>query len=114
MGDSSCYHWIYCGYVPCFDVSFCGMIYSTGKHYWEVKVERCVSKNIFVGVCSTAAALNSYVGSDRHGWGYLATRTLWHSRGKLKTYGAAFGEGDCIGVTLDMDTGILSFKRFVL
>ena len=39
-----------------------------------------MSKNIFVGVCTAAAPLANYVGSDRNGWGYLANRALWHNK----------------------------------
>jgi len=54
--------------------------FSKGLHYWEVLVERCVSKNIFVGVSTREASLANYVGSDNQGWGYLANTALWHKK----------------------------------
>ncbi|KAJ1459294.1 hypothetical protein M885DRAFT_57295 [Pelagophyceae sp. CCMP2097] len=46
--------------------------FSTGVRCWEVRIERCCSKNIFIGVQRAEATLENYVGADRYGWGYLA------------------------------------------
>lgn len=56
-------------------------------------------------------SLDNYVGSDRHGWGYLANKAIWHSKSKTRTYGELFKEGDTIGVHLDLDLGTLVFSR---
>lgn len=85
--------------------------YRHGVHTWLLKVDKCVSKNIFVGVVDAFAAVDNYVGSDAHGWGYLANKAVWHNRSKLGSYGELYTEGDVIGVTLDMDAGTLSFSR---
>ena len=85
--------------------------YSYGSHYWEVQIDKCVSKNIFIGVVEAEANMENYVGSDRFGWGYLANKAVWHNRGKLRSYGELYKEGDTIGITLDMDIGTLSFSR---
>eukprot|EP00903_Cladosiphon_okamuranus_P007137 g6932.t1 len=83
--------------------------FGCGVHRWEVRIDRCVSKNVFVGVMSSESRLNNYVGSDRKGWGYLANRAIWHNKGKVRSYGDLFREGDTIGVTLNMDLGTLRF-----
>jgi len=57
------------------------------------------------------AALENYVGSDRYGWGYLANRAMWHNKGKSRSYGELFREGDTISVHLDCDQGTLWFGR---
>jgi len=48
--------------------------WNSGIHQWEVHVDRCISKNIFVGVMCDTCPLDNYVGSDRKGWGYLANK----------------------------------------
>ena len=85
--------------------------FSSGIHSWEVHIDKCVSKNIFVGVISAMGSADNYVGSDRYGWGYLANKAIWHNKGKMRSYGELFRQGDTIGVRLDMDVGTLSFCR---
>ena len=85
--------------------------FSNGVHYWEVHIDKCISKNIFVGIMTSNGSTDNYVGSDRDGWGYLANKAIWHNKGKMCTYGELFREGDRIGVTLDMDCGTVSFNR---
>ena len=82
----------------------------SGVHRWDVHVDRCVSKNIFVGVTTAEARLDNYIGCDKHGWAFLANKAVWHNKGKLKAYGELFRTGDAITVTLDLDSGgTLSF-----
>ena len=42
--------------------------FSSGAHSWEVHIDKCVSKNIFVGVIASGGSTENYVGSDRYGW----------------------------------------------
>ena len=77
----------------------------SGLHRWDVHVDRCVSKNIFIGVSTAGARLDNYVGCDTHGWGFLANRAVWHGKSKLKTYGDLFCTGDVLTVSLDIDEG---------
>src|SRR5687768_12135664 len=44
----------------------------------------CVSKNLFIGVVGAEATMESYVGADAHGWGYLANRAIWHDKAKVR------------------------------
>ena len=89
----------------------CTRGYSSGVHAWDVHIDKCASKNIFIGVVEVDASLDNYVGSDPFGWGYLANKALWHNRSKVKEYGELYTEGDSIGIRLDMDAGTLSFSR---
>ena len=59
----------------------------------QVHVDKCVSKNVFIGVAMKRAALANYVGSDLFGWGYLANKAVWHNRGKVQYKGVGC---DCI------------------
>ena len=67
--------------------------FSSGIHSWEVHIDKCVSKNIFVGVVSSNGSIDNYVGSDRYGWGYLANIAIWHNKGKMRSYGELFRQG---------------------
>jgi hypothetical protein len=83
---------------------------SSGIHRWDVHVDRCVSKNIFLGVTTREARLDNYVGCDVYGWAFLANKAVWHGKSKLKTYGELFRTGDTVTVILDLDNGgTLSF-----
>lgn len=82
-----------------------------GVHRWTVRIDKCCSKNIFVGVVRASAPMDNYVGSDKNGWGYLANRAIWYNKSKVKTYGELFREGDRITVTLDLDRGVIGFAR---
>jgi hypothetical protein len=77
----------------------------SGLHRWDVHIDRCVSKNIFVGVSTAEARLDNYVGCDTHGWAFLANKAVWHGKSKLKTYGELFCTGDTVTVSLDLDKG---------
>ena len=48
-------------------------------HSWEVHIDKCVSKNIFIGIMCADSPLDNYVGSDRLEWGYLANKAIWHN-----------------------------------
>ena len=83
-------------------------------HHWTVRIDKCVSKNIFIGVCTSDSALGNYVGSDQYSWGYLANRAIWHNKSKVRAYGEQFKEGDLVGAKLDLRPGMggtLSFSR---
>ncbi|GBG28712.1 F-box/SPRY domain-containing protein 1 [Hondaea fermentalgiana] len=89
----------------------CNVGFSRGLHTWDVHIDHCVSKNIFVGVCTKEASMDNYVGADSYGWAYLSNRAVWHNKSKLKSYGEVFREGDIIRVTLDCDARTLAFAR---
>lgn len=82
---------------------------SGGLNFWEVRIDRCVSKNIFIGVVTEGAKMDNYVGCDLNGWAFLANKAIWHNKSKLKAYGELFRAGDIISVYLDLVLGNLSF-----
>lgn len=83
----------------------------TGIHYWEVYIDRCLHKNIFIGVVTSEGSLSNYIGYDEYGWGFIGSQTIWHCRSKLMKCKEGFGTGDRIGVTLDMNERTLSFSK---
>jgi hypothetical protein len=80
-----------------------------GVNTWEVRIDRCISKNIFIGVVVDGAKMDNYVGCDVFGWAFLANKAIWHNKSKMKAYGELFRAGDIIAVTLDLVLGTLSF-----
>jgi hypothetical protein len=85
--------------------------FDEGVHQWQVRLDTCVSKNIFIGVCTAEASMENYVGSDAYGYGFLANRAVWHNKAKLHSYGEIFKQGDTIQVTLDCNAKTLAFSR---
>lgn len=82
---------------------------TSGIHRWDVHIDRCISKNIFVGVATREARLDNYVGCDAYGWAFLANKAVWHGKAKLKNYGELFRTGDTVTVILDLENGTLSY-----
>ncbi|KAK1939191.1 E3 ubiquitin-protein ligase [Phytophthora citrophthora] len=85
--------------------------FEEGVHTWQVRLDTCVSKNIFIGVCTADASMENYIGSDAYGYGFLANKAIWHNKAKLHTYGEIFKQGDIIQVTLDCNAKTLAFSR---
>mmetsp|Transcript_33163 Transcript_33163/g.53318 ORF Transcript_33163/g.53318 Transcript_33163/m.53318 type:complete len:5108 (-) Transcript_33163:115-15438(-) len=81
----------------------------TGISTWDVSVDLSPKGHIFVGVATKNSNLNSYLGNDKYGWGYIGNRGAWHNKHKVKTYGKDFRTGYVVTVTMDMDEGVLSF-----
>ncbi|RQM25610.1 hypothetical protein B5M09_007285, partial [Aphanomyces astaci] len=83
---------------------------NTGLHEWAVRLDRCEKGHVFLGVCTRDAAVSTYVGGDRQGWGLIGTRALWHNRSKVRgDYGDGFSTGSTVRIRLNTDTGALSF-----
>jgi len=83
---------------------------NTGVHEWLVRLDRCERGHVFLGVATASATTSTYVGGDRHGWGLIGTRALWHRRTKTTgDYGEGFMTGSVIKMRLDTDEGTLSY-----
>ncbi|RLN80569.1 hypothetical protein BBJ28_00000165 [Nothophytophthora sp. Chile5] len=85
--------------------------FDDGVHQWHVRLDTCVSKNIFIGVCTAQASMENYIGSDAYGYGFLANKAVWHNKAKIHSYGEIFKQGDVIQVTLDCNAKTLAFSR---
>ena len=83
----------------------------TGRNSWAVRIDESSTAYLFVGVAAAAVDREGFLGGDEHGWGLIGDGALYHRRAKARSYGHKFGEGDVVGVTLDMDVGTLSFSR---
>ncbi len=85
--------------------------FATGRNKWAIRIDRSPTAYLFVGVAGTAANQSSFLGSDSHGWGFIGDKALYHKRDRVRSYGERFGQGDVVGVELDMDKGTVSFSR---
>ncbi|KAF4134020.1 Ubiquitin-transferase HECT domain-containing protein [Phytophthora infestans] len=82
-----------------------------GVHIWEVRISFVTaSSNIFLGIGRRDVRLDSYLGKDNRGWGWIGNRALWHNGSKQRgTYGDKFKTGDIVRLTLDLRRGTLSY-----
>ncbi len=85
--------------------------FSSGTTSWEVRINQSSTAYIFIGVATSAADLNTFLGGCSNGWGFIGEQALYHNREKVKVYGETFTTGDVIGVTLDLNLGTLSFTK---
>ena len=83
----------------------------TGEHTWAVRLDRCDKGHVFVGMATASAGLETYVGGDKHGWGIIGTRDLWHNGQKVKSkFGAAFSSKSVVYVRYDSNQSTISFS----
>jgi hypothetical protein len=84
--------------------------FTSGRHMWKVKLDRCTGGNTFLGVCNATMKLNNYIGHDANGWGYYGCGNTYRL-GSSSSYGQSYRTGDTITVRLDMDKKTLSFDK---
>ncbi|OQS07914.1 HECT E3 ubiquitin ligase [Thraustotheca clavata] len=83
--------------------------FSTGVHYWELRVDQAEFGSVFLGVCEKQTKGATVVNLNRwQGWGFVNFRATYHNSTE-RIYGDHFNAGDTIGVCLNMETGKLSF-----
>jgi hypothetical protein len=84
--------------------------FARGISSWEVKVEHVSpSSNVFFGVVGQGADLDSYVGCDELGWGWIGCCASWTGGRKVKhPFGDRLKSGDVVRVSLDLHRRSLS------
>eukprot|EP00003_Mantamonas_plastica_P015135 TRINITY_DN2582_c0_g1_i2.p2 TRINITY_DN2582_c0_g1~~TRINITY_DN2582_c0_g1_i2.p2 ORF type:complete len:549 (+),score=130.13 TRINITY_DN2582_c0_g1_i2:193-1647(+) len=84
----------------------------SGKHEWEVVINKTTSANIMVGVCEGNMNLNQYLGQTEtyQAWSYYGCSSIYHNGSNI-SFGSRFNTGDVVKVRLDMDAGSLSFGK---
>lgn len=82
----------------------------SGIHRWRVRLDSVNRRgHVFLGVATRQTALGSYLGADRHGWGYLVSQDLYHGGSRLRSgYGSRMLTGMTVELTLNTDIGVLS------
>jgi hypothetical protein len=61
----------------------------SGVHRFAVRLDSCEFGNIFVGISTEQANVNSYLGRDRHSWGMMGKQAkwpaqLWHNKQRVR------------------------------
>ena len=89
-----------------------GKPFTYGKHYFEVKIVRCVSNYCMVGVQSTLQPLTPYAGANPFATGksiYGANGHCYRDNTSADYGLGGFGPGDYVGLLLDMDAKKVTF-----
>ncbi len=82
----------------------------SGVHQWFIHLRNCSKGNVFLGVATAAASVNTYIGGDQYGWGLIGTCVLWHGRSKVRSNcGKGFSTNSVVLLTLDTDRGVLTY-----
>lgn len=82
-----------------------------GINSWEIRVTSSSTAYLFIGIATSQADLNTFLGGCKNGWGFIGEQALYHNREKVKIYGEPFMAGDIVGVTVNLISGTLSFTR---
>lgn len=80
----------------------------SGRYYYECRMEGNPKGICRVGWSTLDSSLN--LGTSKRGYGFGATGNKATSN-QFAEYGVAFGVGDIIGCTLDLDAGTISFSK---
>lgn len=82
----------------------------SGIHRWRVRLDSVNRRGyVFLGVATRQTALGSYLGADRHGWGYLVSQDVYHGGSRQRSgYGLRMSAGMTVELTLNTDIGLLS------
>lgn len=88
-----------------------------GIFEWAVQVDRCTKGHVFLGIATQDAGVSSnftdayYVGVDKHSWGLIGTRSLWHNKSKIiADFGSGFSTGSVVVMRYNSDAGTLAYK----
>ena len=83
--------------------------FSSGKWYWEVTLN---ANDIYgaYGISTTAESVDYLLGQTLYGYGYTCDSNLFHNNG-WTVWGSTCGNGDVVGVAVDMDAGKIWFSK---
>ena len=85
---------------------------SSGKWYWEVK-KTDASTSLNVGIATSTAGLNTFLGADAQAWGYegLSGANAIYNNGSAALTAATYVQNDVIGIALDMNANTCAFYK---
>lgn len=83
---------------------------NSGVHRWAVRIDKSARGHIMLGVMTSMASLDTYIGSNPFSWGMNGNQALWHRKKKVNDeYGEKFGTDSIVVLTLDTSAGTLSY-----
>ena len=77
-----------------------------GKWYWECTIQGNSGGIPGVGIATASATLESYIGSDNYGWGWLSTGVVYKNGLSIANW-ASYSSGDVLGLAYDADSQTL-------
>lgn len=77
---------------------------STGKWYYECKVDAFATWNCLMGWAAASAPLANFPGIDANGWGFYGTDGSKYNNAVGAAYGSAWVVNDIIGCYIDLDS----------
>jgi hypothetical protein len=96
-------------------VGMLGTELKKGKHEFHVKFKTLISTGnswmVIVGVAKPNYPLNTYLGHNTQGWGYVANGFKNHNSGSGTTYAQTYVQGDVISVYVDLSKKTIGFKK---
>lgn len=84
---------------------------SSGKWYWEIKIDTVDANSPILGIGLSTATLTNFTGADANAWGYWGSNGTKLNNSTQTAYGATFTTNDIIGVALDMDGGSVTMYK---
>ena len=85
---------------------------SSGKYYWEVKVNALASNYGTIGIVGTqATASTQFITSNANEYMYYSPGSLNYNGGSVSSGYASYTAGDIIGVAMDLDNNRLFFSK---
>ncbi len=85
---------------------------SSGKWYWEVKVNALASTYGTIGIVGTqATASTQFITSNANEYMYYSQGSLNYNGGSVSSGYATYTAGDIIGVAMDLDNNRLFFSK---
>ena len=85
---------------------------STGKHYFELTVVDAVTaRYTMCGVATSSPLMSSYYTSHADGHGYYALSGAAYTGNSASAFGAAYDDGDVIGIAVDLDNDGIYFSK---
>lgn len=83
---------------------------SSGKWYWEVKIDVANDANNMVGIGTSSETL-TYPGKTAEGYGYYGGNGQKYTSGAGIAYGSTYTANDVIGTALDLDNGKIWWSK---
>ena len=86
---------------------------STGKHYWEIKIEASdPNKNEMIGIAKSTLLASQYPGQTSDSYSFYTNGGFLYNNGTdtLNLGTGSLSDGDIVGVALDLDNGKMWFS----
>ena len=84
---------------------------SSGKYYWEVKLDTSTYQFVGVDYNPSESFRNNQSSGTAHSYLIYAGNGSIYNNGVVTSYGTAYSQGDIVGVAMDLDNSKLYFSK---